>query len=358
MASYRLLTVDLGSGTVREELPLESVQLEIPRVGASEFSGRIHARHPKAVRANLDPARTLIAVERNLDIIGHAILWGVRKAGDFLELSGGGLWSALGRRVLAETRTYTAVDQLTIAEDLVLWTQGRGNPAYGTSAGDTLGDLSITVDTATSGVTRDRTYYGWELKPVAEAVEQLAAVSNGFDFWITVDWNTGRTVLDRTFHTAYPRRGRKTEIVLELGANIEDYGLDVNAGLLSNRVHAVGEGEGQDMLRTSTSDPGSTYPLLEETMALKDVKELATLEGHVQRRLETRRAPVTSPSLLEVRLGPTLPFGAWVPGDTVTLRIDDGWVSVDGPYQIEAWTLNLDADGAERIDMDLLEVAP
>lgn len=357
MASYRFLTIDLDSGVIREELPLETVRLTKSRAAADSFSAKLHARHAKATQANLDPARTLFAVERNLDIIGHAILWGVRKSGDSLELSGAGLWSAFGRRVLAETRTYTAVDQLTITEDLVLWTQGAGNPAFGTSSGDDLGDLSITVDTNTSGVTRDRTYFGWELKPVAEAVEQLSEVDGGFDFWVDVGWNTDRTSLGRTFHTAYPRRGRTTEIVLELGANIEDYGLDVDAGLLSTRVHAVGEGEGQDMLRTTASAPGSTYPLLEETMALKDVKELATLEGHAQRRLKTRKNPVTSPSLLQVRLGPTLPFGSWVLGDTVTLRIDDGWVSVDGLYQIEEWTLNLDADGAERIDMNLLEAS-
>lgn len=356
MASYRFLTADLATGTIREELPLESVEAEIPRLGAGRFSGRIHARHSKATRANLDPGRTLLLIERNLDIAAHAILWGVRKRGDFLELAGAGLWSALERRVIAETRTYPQIDQLVIARDLVSWAQGSGSTTWGPTTGDSLGDLSIAVGTETSGVLRDRTYYGWELKPLGEAVEQLSEVRDGFDFWVSVDWSADRTSLNRTFHLSYPGRGRSTEIVLELGANVEDYGLDVDAGLLANRVHALGEGEGQDMVRTSTSDPGSNYVLLEETLSLKDIKELSTLESHALRRLDTRKAPVTSPSLLEVRLGPTLPFGAWVPGDVVTLRLEDGWVDVDGPYEIESWTLGVDADGAETVDLELLEV--
>lgn len=358
MSGYRYLAVDLLSNTVREEVPLSGMKLSRSRNRAGGFEASIQLRHPKATRANLDPGRTLIVAERNNQIVGHGVLWGAQPENDLLKLTGASLWSLFSRRYVTETRTYSSVAQETIATDLVDWAQGNGSLTYGGSVGDSQGDLGVTTAVSGSGPTRDRTYEGFRLKNIAEAIEELSSVIDGFDFDLETRWSDGPgSTIDRVFTTYYPKRGRRTETVLELGTNIEAYSLQVNAGAMAIRVFGVGEGEGADMIQATATDAPAlgVYPLVEDVASHKDVSVQSTLDDHARAVLNARKRPITRPNLLNVRLGAQLQLGSWVIGDEVTLRIDDGWTSVDSIYRINGWDLTVDQDGKEVVSMDLVE---
>lgn len=358
MADYRYLATDLLSGTIREEVPLDSVRVSHTRNGAGVLNATAPLRHSKITRANLDPSRTLLLIERDGEIIGDGIVWGVMPQGGKLQLTGASLWSYFHRRFITSTRTYTNVEQTTIASDLVKWAQGTGSLTYGASAGDSLGDLLVDTAAVGTGKTRTRPYYWYDYKNLGDAVVELSAVNNGFDFDILTTWNAGRTAVDRTFTTWYPKRGRRTELVLELGTNIEDYSLQVDGGSQAIKVHGIGKGEGPEMLTTSQVDATllGAYPLVEDVITLKDVSRASTLEDHAAARLTARRLPVTRPSMLNVRLGAQLQVGSWVVGDEVKLRMSDGWVDVDSFYKIEGWAVAIDSNGKETVDMSLIEI--
>lgn len=357
MPQYRYLATDLLTGAVREEIPFDTVKVTHTRSGAGAFKASAPLRHPKVTRANLDPARTLIVVERDSQVVGNGILWGADPDGSKLSLTGASLWSYFHRRLITSTRTYAGVEQTTIATDLVKWAQGTGSLSYGASAGDSLGDLLIETDVSGTGKTRDRTYFWFDYKNLGDAIVELASVRGGFDFDVLLAWDASRSSIDRTFTTWYPQRGRRTNIVLELGTNIESYSLQVDAGSQAIKVHGIGKGEGPEMVATSQVDATllGTYPLLEDIVTHKDVKHLSTLEDHAAARLAARRLPVTRPSMLNVRLGTQLQVGYWQLGDEVRLRMADGWVDVDSIYRIEEWSISVDQNGKETVDMKLVE---
>lgn len=357
MPDYRYLACDWLTGDVRAEIPFSTIKMAHVRNGAGPMSATVDQRHVKATRTNLDPGRTIILLERDDRIIADALLWGAKPgAGGNMNCSGASLWSLFARRHITSNRTYADIDQLEVARDLIAWAQGTGSTAHG-NAGDPAGNYNIDVDDTLSGVATNQDYPGHQLKNLGQAVEQLASAQGGFDFDIDVRWSADRATLERTFQTWYPRRGRRTNLVLELGTNIEDYTLGVDAGSQAIRVHGVGAGEGFDMGRTTVTDANllGAYPLTETVVTHKDADTLAKLVGHTQARLASRRLPVVSPQLLNVKIGKQLQVGSWVVGDEATLRIDDGWAQVDSIFRIEGWSIHVDQNGKETVDMDLIE---
>jgi len=100
--------------------------------------------------------------------------------------------SVLNRRTIATDLVYTSERQENIAKALIDYAQGLSG-----------GDLSIIANTVTTGVLRDRTYLAADLKPVGEAIEELAAVDDGFEFRFDYVKAADSTMSPR-FTTSYP----------------------------------------------------------------------------------------------------------------------------------------------------------
>ena len=348
MSSYRYLVGDLapssGNG-LRDELPFSSVKFSHTLNAPGGFSASIGHRHPKATRSTLDPGRTAIHVERDGVIVWSGILWSARagvQAGK-LDVAGQGWWSYFRRRLLKVTKTYTAQDQLAIARDLVNYAQGIAG-----------GNIGVVVGAETSGVLRDRTWFHYERKNIGQAVEQLAAVEGGFDFGIDVAYDGTGTIV-KTLRFGYPRRGRITELRWELGANLEDLTEVVDAQTAANSIDAIGAGQGDAMLIATAADPGqlSVYPLLEDTLDLKDVSVQATLQAHADLELVNRRQPVvTLPTLLARPASPDTTVGGFMVGDSLTVNGTDGWVSVDHErMRIQGYEISVDENGKETVSV-------
>lgn len=362
MATYRYLVGDLvpssGNG-IREEMPFSKVKYSHALNAPGGFTASIGHRHPKATRLNLDPGRTAIHLERDGVIIWSGILWTARagvKAGT-LDVGGEGWWSYFRRRRIrtgtggpspstATARIYTAQDQLFIARDLVNYAQGQSGGNIGVTVG-----TELTTDNGGVQRLRDRTFYAYERKPVGEAVEQLAAVQNGFDFAIDVAYDGTGTII-KTLRFGYPRRGRVTDVVWELGANLEDLTQAVDASRQANLVDALGAGDADAMLIATAADTSQIgpYPLLEDTISLKDITVDATLQAHANSELRTRARPIaTIPTLLARPTAPDTTLGSFITGDSLTVRGADGWISVDERMRIMSWEVSVDENGKETV---------
>src|SRR5207237_449511 len=155
-----------------------------------------------------------------------------------------GWWSLFPWRRITADKTYSAAthDQLFIARDLVTYAQSKPG-----------GALGITVGSEVSGRKRDAAYHFYEHKPVAEAVEQMSRLDDGFDFAIDVAYDSSGA-FTRTFRLWYPRKGRtagSTGHVWELGRNMVSLKWPEDGTKTVNASYALGAGQAESMLRSS-----------------------------------------------------------------------------------------------------------
>jgi hypothetical protein len=356
--SYRVLySPVLAPHDIAGELPVEafSWDLLLNAPGSATFmvplerttsapflTGQVD---PDAIPADdIGPARTALFVERNGDLVWGGVLWTRRY--DFtegtVELNAEGWWSYVRRRHLRVDRTYTGVDQALIAQDLV------DLVATGFTSGADIGiDTSGGVAT---GVTRDRAYNAFERKNLAEAVEQLGAVEDGFDWRIDTLWGPGGAPLLQ-FVVDYPAGGRTTEYTFELGANVAMLDVDEDASDMANFLHALGSGEGDDRLIWMHAEGTSRgdYPWLEATPSWPDVVDISTLAGHAAEELMRRRRPLLS-ARATLHSGAEPGIGAVRVGDIVRVI---GGRHVDGDFRIVGLAAQVDENGDEEVSLDL-----
>lgn len=352
MAEYRYIVADLLTDTVKEEIPFRDVSYGEVLNAPGSFSGKVPISvvdsrgYEKITRTNLDPARTALYVERDGVLVWGGILWTV--AADPVEgslvVGAEGFWSYFRRRVVSWWgSTFTATDQFTIAQTLISNALDADNPGAG-------GDIGVDVPATTCGVLRDRTYGFAEMKNVGEAVEQLAAVENGFDFSIDVSYSGSTRT--KTLNLHYPRKGTRIAAVLDLGANVDVLSWSIDATRMANDYYVVGAGEGPlSSISRSTAARFGTYPLLQEVEAAKDVTDIGTLVDKAHAGVAQRQLPDEMFPNLSLR--PTLDtaVGTVRTGDEVRIRANTGFLDFDSWYRVTAWTVAISEEGTETFSL-------
>lgn len=323
MADHTYLAADLRTGTIVDELPLLDVSYAEVLNGAGGFTARLpmSAAHGDRTIAMLisasEPARTGLFIDRDGTIVWGGIIWTRRYATGrrALDLGGQQLWSYFRHRNLTATLSYTATDQGAIMKALIDHAQAKPG-----------GNIGVTVPTPTASISRARTWYSYERQNIGRLVEALANVDSGPDFSLDCAYTAG--VITKTFHSWWPRKGRiagQTGHVFELPGNLVSYDMAEDATASATTVHAVGYGEGDNMAlstRSNTTLIDGGYPLLETVLALKDVKEQATLNGIVAAELAVYADAVTTwKAVVRADMDPVL--GSWVVGDDCRVRITD-----------------------------------
>ena len=252
MAIYRYLFADLVTNAVLAELPLSGVRFDLKLSAAGSFAANLPLEDPRVsalpfLAATL-PGRTAVYVDRDGVLLWGGILWTRRATtGGLLEFAGLEFESYFAQRLITADAVFAATDQLTIARSLV-------NTAQAKTGG------SIGVDTTrlsnVSGVLRDRTYNGYELKPVLDALMQLSQVQNGFDFAIDVGYDaTG--ALAKTLNLGYPRRGVVAALsgfMFEYPGNVQSYVWPEDATMQATTTYATGAGWGPGQLRSTATN--------------------------------------------------------------------------------------------------------
>ena len=319
MAVWRFLAYDARSNTALADLPLSVRKFGAVLNGAGSFSGQIPVETSTAalLRAATVPERTIVYIERDGVLLDGFLIWTrARKPGQPMDIAGMSIESILRRNRIVANLTYTGVDQLTIARNLITHMQSQAGA-----------DLGIQVGSGLSGVLRDRTYNGYERKNLGDALAELAAVDNGFDWSIDVAWSGGVPV--KSLNLSYPRRGRiagSTGIVFVTGKNILDYEFVEDGTRSARAVDVLGSGDGNDMKIGSKGDTAlidAGYPLTAEVIARKDVSVQTTLDDLAIAAVKARAA---TPSFLTLTVAPDdidAGLGTWIVGDDALVQITD-----------------------------------
>jgi hypothetical protein len=359
MAVYRYLFYDLLTNLPKDELPLNGVVFSNVLNNAGSFQGNISTRHPKALPETLDPGRTAIFVERDGGIVWGGILWrlqvqtGTEKstislAGNdffsyFLDVSNRG-------RYIRHTKVYTEDDQLFIARDLIDYAQ---EITHGVSAniGVTTGS-ELTTDEGGIAQLRTRTYNFYERKNIGDAIRDLAALENGFEFVIDCFYDAG--TISKVFRLHYPIIHETPPIIFDYPNNILSYTLPVDATKMAKKVDAIGAGEGDSTLIATVEDTSlEQYPQREGTFSYKDISVAATLEARALGDLNRVKSPPTIPTLLCSLQPPEFGPGALRVGANIRAHIDDGFVQLNGPYRVAQTEVRVDDDGSEMMTVRL-----
>lgn len=284
-------------------------------------------------------ARTIVYIERDGVILKGGLIWGhvASVEQDQITFQGEGWHSYFRKRTIQNTLTYTTADQDAIARGLIDHAQAYGG-----------GHIGVTTTANLHGVTRDRSYPWHEGKNIGQALEQLAAVNNGFEFDYVSSYDSGGDP-QTDFVTRYPTTGRSTEHVFELGVNasLVDYSEDGKSKVNQHRAFGAGFGTEIDIRTAFNSADIVSYPLLEGTSSHPDVTRPATLTAHAERALTRGQEPSTLITM-SVFADAIPTVGSYEVGDRVRVTADRGYLQLDRAwYRIVAIEVAVDDSGEE-----------
>lgn len=376
MADWTYLLADLRTNVITAEVPLTGARSS-KRLGASgSFSGtwEISPRWTGGDPYSLTrPARTAIYALRD----GRPWFGGIVWTSDYdsdrgsVSLGAADWWSYWDHRrvvpLLSSTQppvtevanldvAFTQVDQNEIARQLVAIAQTHSG-----------GDIGIVADTADSGVLRDRTWHGYELADVGQALKQLSEVEGGPDIMFDVAANlddNGRPI--RILRIGTPLLGQQgSPFVFEAGAAILNYRWPSDGTRMATRAYALGEGSERGAIIAVADDSATVdngWPLLESDANYSTVTEADTLQAHATADRYAARLPVVLPTLRVVGDGRDkfgrqvwASIGEYSPGDDARVIIRDKFFrdGLDAVLRIVEVAVEPGDDGVETATLTM-----
>lgn len=296
----------------------------------------------------LAPPRAVYAVEKDDELVwaGPIVTHQFDIDAGTMTLGCEGYWNYVRRRnLVGSSLTYTAVEQMQIAKNLIDWMQGF--LTWGNIGIDASGFVA-------SGVIRDRTYDAYAHPSIGKLIEDLAAVDNGFDFRLYPRWSAGpnsQMNLRLDFH--YPAVGRETNVALDLAANAVTPDVKVDSSNLANEVIIEGAGTGATQLSNISADlalMAANGVRLDTVESHTDVTQQTTLAAYARRALARGKTPIVVP---RVEVSADL-LGEIVIGDQARVIANVGLLSLDEPFRITRYTVST---ATERMTLDLAPLA-
>jgi hypothetical protein len=336
MAEYAYHFYDIATKQRIDTLPVEDPRFGWEIGGIGTFSGSLplYADDLPATRVKdaILPYRTKVFVER-----GSQLVWGgwIHEEPSYDSSTGKITINAeesLGyfARRFVPTVTYTGIDQLAIARDLI--DDAQAEPG---------GDMWITLDAGvTSGVLRDRSYAATDRKEVLAALTDLSEVINGFEVSMQTIWD-GAQVPQETLLLGYPRLGRalnasgltwEYDRFTSSQQTLESFTW-ASAGVpMATRCWASSETDEGVRLETYAERPdlvADGYPLMEVSETYDGISDIATLQAHADATQDFRSGPrVAAVAVAKAQQG--LELGGFLLGDDVLVRLSD-WRFPPGP---------------------------
>ncbi len=311
MASYRFVFADLLSDADIAELDLSNVSMDRRIIQPGSFSADIPVPNRDVgaqVRKILpDPItrvpQSICHVYQDGLIWGSYVVWtwkaSVSERGfTTVSIQGATLESWLNRRMLDADKTFVQVDQIEIARQLLLEAQNAWLP-YADSA-----NLGITALSGTSGKLRDRTYLKSEATSVGKRLEELANVSDGFEWMINTWLDESIGSRRREFVWGYPGLGQlESAHTFELPGNITNLVVTHDVTEAGTAFWARGDTPESDV--TAAAEPLMTaqplvvdsllsagWPWLDYVSDHQGVTVLSTLQDYATWYAQTRAGTV------------------------------------------------------------------
>lgn len=303
---------------------------------------------PGLTKEMLSPPRAIYAVEKDDELVwaGPIITHQFDIDAGTMTLGCEGYWNYVRRRnLVGQSLTYTALEQMQIAKNLIDWMQTF--LSYGNLGIDASGFTA-------SGVLRDRTYSAFEHPSIGKLIEDLAAVDGGFDFRLYPRWSAGpNSQMNLRLDFIYPAVGRVTNVALDLAANAVTPDVKVDSSNLANEAIVEGAGTGSTQLSNITADltlMNAQGIRLDTVESHTDVTVQATLAAYARAALSRGKTPMIVP---RVEVSSDL-LGEIIIGDQVRVIANVGLLSLDEQFRITRYSVST---AAERMTLELAPLA-
>jgi hypothetical protein len=263
-----------------------------------------------------------------------------------LRLAGREPWAYFDKRLVERTVNYNPLDQGLIVQNLLTLAAGSPN-------GDFRVDLPSTA-ALTTGITRSIQYLPVDCQPISAAIEQLAAMTTGFEFSLDGYW--AGNVLRHQLQFGYPQMGVRGGGIVgwDIPGGVVQYQWREQGYAMGNEVFGVGDdGAGHAQLIRVKQYTGS-QPLLQIVGSFRPVTYGATLLAWSQQLAQRAFVPVIQ-GYVRVPGDVAPEFGTYGLGDDVALQFNDlRMANVPGLYRILGWTLNTPtSQQGELVDLEI-----
>jgi hypothetical protein len=221
------------------------------------------------------------------------------------------------RRRITSTKTYVAQDPAYIARNLLQFTEGV-----------TYGKTGLTYNSATTGLSTNRTYNAYEYKSVYQSIKDLA--SNFFDFKIKPYNSSGNLVNE--FQIGYPlgtaySASSKTAPIFQFPGNVVSYRFPEDGQSAANQLYGLGYGANNTKLIASAVDTSKYtdgFPLLQDTANYTDIADITLLRNTTLGQLNAiSYPPTTIEVVIPIYVDPVYPL--YQIGDYVRFDIKDDY---------------------------------
>jgi len=359
--TYRYLFADLLTNDILGELPLTGVSFNQQLNQAGTLTGHLLLSGLSGFEFNVDastiPGKCAIYVDRNAEIVWGGIIWNreYNSAEQKLNLIAREFESYFERRRITADAVFTNVDQLTIAQSL-----------FNTAQAASFGNIGVIVPSNTSGVLVSRTYYGYELKQVYAAVQDLSRQEDGFDFLINCSYSSGNII--KTLELGYPRIGTVYDvndpfaIVFNFPAgNVVEYVYPEDGSIAANTIYGLGAGSNEGKLLATASDAtkyADGWALLEDQANYSDVTSSNLLTELTQGQVNALSYPPTTIKMVVPAFVDPV-YGSYNIGDDARLIITDSRfpTGLDEVYRIVGLNIQPGEDGPERVTITLTQTS-
>ena len=337
---YRFLVCELKTGLVLDSAPF-TIEGELTRVLQGHGSGTLSlpVLHPECP-ANWDQ---LILPWRNLVLVldeDERIVWhGVPNDDptDSLDTVSFPCVTLEGYflRRYVPSLAYVGRDQSDIARDLA------------SLCGDAAG-IPLEYDCPPTGVLVDATYADDENARVYNRLQELAAVEDGFNWTVDVDWtDDSHTRVKYTFRTGYPYLGYRTatpEHVFDLPGNISgfDSSRPWGDGDAATHVRAIGDGDAESKVMSApivdTVREAAGFVRLEDRRHFSGETDQGRINSHAQ-AMAAQLFGGQNVVTVTVRDGVGTSLGDLTLGDTARVSIDTPTRRLDEVLVVVGWSL-------------------
>lgn len=345
-------------GTVLDEIPFSSFTFAKPLKAVGSWSATAPIKpttgyNPVSAN-NLDPGRTLIfALDPGGTPRWGGPLWRTSTAvtGDdegVVELSGTDMGGYLQRRILETQLDYSGAGikpgaLVAAALYVVAIFVGFDIPNYTGVIDSASGDLiypNLLVE---------------EFHTLHDIIKLSADRVNGFE-WA---WNvTGSQETGLGFEFVFqPAIGRALDLDFDTNRNIVVTSYVCDASEMANEIWIAGSGSGASKVTGTHEDTASrpTYPFLQASESSKTGSLTSgDLDAEAEALVDSRKVCARYASVEVYDVGDQPVVGTFEPGDTVRLKIDDGFAQEDDTFRITSVNVEINEDGKETVTANLL----
>ena len=275
---------------------------------------------------------------------GH--LWVADVRAPWVRFLGMGWYEALRHREMSEDFYKFNAEQRNIAWQLIDYTQSQ-----------TDGGLGITRESAAGSSTqRTVAYCAEERQNIAEAIEDLAAADDGFDFEVGPD---------KVWRTWTPSRGSDLSgsITLDTTTSIVDMSYTADATSIENDVAGVGsKGDCEPIHFVTVLDTASrsAYGLMQATIERSDMKWddehiTALAREELALRKDIRRQPRIK--CFQGLIGNSPLTGDFDLGDVIGVEASWGYATFSDTFRLLDYAVTFDRMGNEMLEFTFDAVA-